>query len=44
MMTKDETVNHVISKCTKLTLKKFNTMYDWIGKVIYRGSVQNIEI
>ena len=32
---RDETINHIISKCRKLTQKEYNTRYDWMGKMIY---------
>ena len=31
---KDETINHIISKCRKLAQKEFKTRHDWVGKVI----------
>ena len=31
----DETINHIISECSKLALKKFKTRHDWVGKVIH---------
>ena len=32
---RDETVNHIISKCSKLTKKKSETRYNWLRKVIH---------
>ena len=32
---KDETINHIISECSKLAQKKYKTKYDWVGKVIH---------
>ena len=32
---KDETINHIISECSKLAHKEDKTRYDWVGKVIY---------
>ena len=32
---RDETINHIISKCTKLTQKEYKTRHDWVGKVIH---------
>ena len=32
---RDETINHVISECSKLALKEYNTKLDWMGKVIH---------
>ena len=31
----DETINHVISECSKLTQKEFKTRHYWVGKVIH---------
>ena len=33
---RDETINHIISKCSKLTQKEYKTRHDWVGKVIHR--------
>ena len=32
---RDQTVNHIISKCSKLTLKEYKARHDWVGKVIH---------
>ena len=32
---RDETINHKISKCSKLALKEYKTRHDWVGKVIH---------
>ena len=32
---RDETINHIISKCSKLAQKKYKTRHDWVGKVIH---------
>ena len=32
---RDETINHIISECNKLTLKEYKTRHDWLGKVIH---------
>ena len=32
---RNETVNHMISKCTKLAQKEFKTRHDWVRKVIH---------
>ena len=32
---RDETINHIISECSKLARKVYNTRYDWVGKVIH---------
>ena len=31
-----ETINHIISECSKLALKECKTRHDWVGKVIYK--------
>ena len=28
---RDETLNHIISKCSKLVEKEYKTRYDWVG-------------
>ena len=30
-----ETINRIISECSKLALKEYKTRRDWVGKVIY---------
>ena len=32
---RDETINHIISECSKLAQKKYKTRRDWVGKVIH---------
>ena len=32
---RDETINHIISKCSKLSQKEYKTRHDWVGKVIH---------
>ena len=32
---RDETINHIISRCSKLTQREYKTGQDWIGKVIH---------
>ena len=32
---RDETINHTVSKCSKLAQKEYRTRYDWVGKVIH---------
>ena len=32
---RDETINHIISECSKLTQKEYKTRHDWVGKVIH---------
>ena len=33
---RDETINHIISECSKLAQKEYKTRHDWVGKVIHR--------
>ena len=33
---RDESINHIISKCSKLAQKEYKTRHDWVGKVIHR--------
>ena len=33
---RDEMINHIISKCSKLAQKEYKTRYDWVSKVIHR--------
>ena len=33
---RDETVNHIISECSKLAQREYKTRHDWVGKVIHR--------
>ena len=32
---RDETINHIISECSKLALKEYKSRHDWVGKVIH---------
>ena len=32
---RDETMNLIISECSKLAQKEYKTRHDWVGKVIY---------
>ena len=32
---RDETINHIISECSKLALKEYKTRHDRVGKVIH---------
>ena len=34
---RDETINHIISECSKLAQKEYKTRNDWVGKVIHWG-------
>ena len=33
---RDETMNHIVSKCSKLALKEYKARHDWVCKVIHR--------
>ena len=32
---RDETINHIISECSKLAQKEYKATHDWVGKVIH---------
>ena len=32
---RDETINHILSECSKLGQKEYQTRHDWVGKVIH---------
>ena len=32
---RNETINHIISECSKLVQKEYKTRYGWVGKVIH---------
>ena len=32
---RDETINYIISECSKLVQKEYKTRHDWVGKVIH---------
>ena len=32
---RDETINHIISECSKSAQKEYKTKHDWVGKVIH---------
>ena len=32
---RDETVNHIISECSKLAQREYKTRPDWVGKAIH---------
>ena len=32
---RDETINHIISECSKLAQKEYKTRHDWVDKVIH---------
>ena len=31
---RDETINHIMNKCSKLKEKEYKTRHEWVGKVI----------
>ena len=33
---RDETINHIISECSKLAQKEYKAWHDWVDKVIHR--------
>ena len=33
---RDETINHIISECSKLVQNEYKTRHDWVGKVNHR--------
>ena len=35
MQYRDETINHIISECSKLAQNEYKTRHDWVGKVIH---------
>ena len=37
-----ETINHIISKCSKLVQKEYKTRHDWVGKRGPLGDMQEI--
>ena len=34
-MATDETINHIISECSKLAQREYKARHDWVGKVIH---------
>ena len=32
---RDETINHIISECSKLAQKEYKARHDWVGKIIH---------
>ena len=32
---RDETINHILSECSKLAQREYKTRHDWVGKVIH---------
>ena len=40
---RDETINHILSECSKLEQKGYKTRHDWVGKVIHWEMCMNFE-
>ena len=40
---RDETINHIISECSKLAQKEYKTRHDWVGKVIHWETCKKFE-
>ena len=40
---RDETINHIISECSKLAPKEYKTRHDWVGKVIHREMCKKLK-
>ena len=40
---RDETINHVISECSKLAQKEYKTRHGWVGKVIHREMCKKLK-
>ena len=32
---RDETINHIISECSKLAQREYRARLDWVGKVVH---------
>ena len=41
---RDETINHIISECSKLAQKEYKARHDWVGKVIHWEMCKIVEI
>ena len=39
----DETINHIISECSKLAGKEYKIKYDWVAKVIHYELCKNFK-
>ena len=40
---RDETINHIISECSKLVQKEYKARHDWVGKVIHWGMCKKLK-
>ena len=41
---RDETINHIISECSKLAQKEYKARHDWFGRVIHREMCRKFQI
>ena len=41
---RDETINHIISECSKLAQKEYKARHDWVGKVIHWEMCKKFQI
>ena len=40
---KDETINHILSECTKQTQRECTTRHNWVRKVIHWESFKKLK-
>ena len=40
---RDETMNHILSECSRLTQKEYKTKHYWVGKVIHKELCRKYE-
>ena len=40
---RDETINHIISKCSKLPQREYKARHDWVGKMIHWEMCKKLE-
>ena len=41
---RDETINHIISECSKLAHREYKARHDWVGKVIHWEMCKKLKI
>ena len=41
---RDETINHIISECSKLSQKEYNTRYVWLGRLSPGRCARNLNL
>ena len=41
---RDETINHIISECSKLAQKEYKARHDWVSKVIHWEIARNLNL